>query len=316
MNLSVIIPALNNKSLLQKNLPLVMEALNQIEKSKKQVIVSDDNSEDNSLEYLESLKDLFAKNNIDLTAVKNRSERGFSSNVNNAVSYATGDILILLNTDVSPSKDFINPLLKHFSDDKVFAVGCLEETTNESGAEKVYGRSKGYFKKGFIMHDAQEAFSGNRTFWVSCGSGAFKKKTWELLGGLDTLYNPFYWEDIDLSYRAVKSGYKIIFEPKSIIKHQHEKGAIKTSFKKGLVNKIAYRNQFHFFWKNVTDKNLILKHLLWLPYHIINSLLKRDFNFLAGLSLAILRYPQTWHARREIIRQFKLSDSQIMQQFL
>ena len=50
------------------------------------------------------------------------------------------------------------------------------------------------------------------------------------LGGFDGLYDPFYWEDIDLSYRAQKSGYKVIFEPKSIVTHEHEKGTVKEMF--------------------------------------------------------------------------------------
>ncbi len=315
MNISVIIPALNNKPLLEKNLPKVLAALNEVNNSKKQIIISDDNSNDGTLEYLNSLKTSFVKNNIELIAITNKSQRGFSSNVTNAISYAKGDILLLLNTDVSPTKNFINPLLKHFSDASVFAVGCLEETKDESGTEQTYGRSKGYFKKGFIMHMSQDAFKGKETFWVSCGSGAFRKKIWDSLGGLDKLYNPFYWEDIDLSYRAVKSGYKIVFEPQSVVEHQHEEGAIKTSFKKTTVNKIVYRNQFHFFWKNVTDGNLILKHLLWLPYHIVNSVLNGDINFLQGLGLAILRYPSTKKARAEAKKLFKLSDDQILKQF-
>ncbi len=316
MNISVIIPALNNKPLLEKNLPKIVVALNQVKNSKKQIIVSDDNSHDGSLDYLQSLKPLFLEDNIELIAVKNNSERGFSSNVANAVSYATGDILVLLNTDVSPAKDFIDPLLKHFSDDNVFAVGCLEETTDDEGIERNYGRSRGYFKRGFIMHESKDAFKGMGTFWVSCGSGAFRKDIWVKLNGLDKLYNPFYWEDIDLSYRAVKSGYKIIFEPKSLVQHHHEKGAIKTSFKKDTVSKIAYRNQFHFFWKNVTDANLILSHLLWLPYHIINSILHGEVTFLQGLTLAILRYPETRESRIKAKKQFKLTDAQILQQFL
>ena len=45
---------------------------------------------------------------------------------------------------------------------------------------------------------------------------------WLKLGGMDTLYSPFYWEDIDLSYRAWKSGYQILYDPNIIVEHHHE----------------------------------------------------------------------------------------------
>jgi len=243
---SIIIPNINGKHLLQKNLQHVITALASY-KHKKELIITDDHSVDGSMEYLESLKQEIEKQHIDCFFVTDKYPSGFANNVTNGVSYATGDILILLNSDVVPDKDFLEPLLAHFSDEKVFAVGCLERTTDDNGVAKEYGRSQGYFSRGFILHKALDAKDGTSTFWVSCGSGAFRKSIWNKLGGLDRLYNPFYWEDIDLSYRAVKSGYTILFESKSIIHHFHEKGAIKSIFSPNDVKKIVFRNQFIFF---------------------------------------------------------------------
>ena len=98
-----------------------------------------------------------------------------------------------------------------------------------------------------------------------------EKSIWDELGGLDILYNPFYWEDIDLSYRARKSGYKTLFENKSVVRHEHEKGSIKNKYNPQDVKKIAYKNQFIFAWKNSDFSTLIYGHF-WLPYHLLKAL--------------------------------------------
>ena len=150
------------------------------------------------------------------------------------------------------------------------------------------GSGIGYWHQGFVLHSVGDLISTN-TFWVSGGSGAFKSRIWNKLGGLDILFNPFYWEDIDLSYRAMKSGYKLIFEKNSVVIHEHEEGVIKSKFKPKNVQKIVYRNQFFFVWKNITDKKLLLSHLLWLPYHFLTAIVRKDWIFLQGFLLALLQ---------------------------
>mgnify|MGYP001581595392 CR=1 FL=1 len=127
------------------------------------------------------------------------------------------------------------------------------------------------------------------TDWGSCGSGAFRKSLWNELNGLDEIYNPFYWEDIDLSYRAKKRGYKIFFEPKSVVIHKHEEGAIKQKYSAEQIETISYRNQFLFAWKNMNSWRLWISHLLWLPYHFAKALVRGDFAFYLGFFYAFVK---------------------------
>src|SRR5581483_9702281 len=101
-------------------------------------------------------------------------------------------------------------------------------------------------------------------------------------------YNPFYWEDIDISYRALKAGYRIFFEPKSQVIHEHEEGSIRRKYTANQIKVIAYRNQLFFVWINITDLNLQLSHIIWLPYHLLKSFIKGDFAFIKGLCLAFI----------------------------
>lgn len=316
MKISIIIPNYNGEKILKKNLPSVLAAVKNYKKAKSfELIIADDASSDNSIEvinhFITSIKDPYIKGM--LVENHDRKEGGFSKNVNRAVAKSTGDILILLNTDVSPHKDFLYSLLTHFNDEKVFAVGCMDESI-EGGKKVLRGRGIGRWQRGFLMHKRGEIDRSN-TLWVSGGSGAFRKKIWDMLGGMDVLYNPFYWEDIDLSYRALKAGYNVVFDKKSVVDHEHDTGSIKSHASIIRVKTIAYRNQFIFVWKNITDKTLLMSHVFWFPYHFWKALVLGEYAFFGGFFQAFIMLPKIISSRMNTQKMFIKRDSEILRQF-
>lgn len=310
MNISIIIPNYNGEKLIQKNLPKVIEELSNYSKYKSEIIIVDDASVDNSMDVLKSFEDKYSN----LVILRNEKNLGFSSTVNKGVANAKYEILILLNTDVYPSKGFLLPLLKHFNNDDVFAVGCMDKSI-EADKTILRGRGLGQWERGFLVHKRGEVNKTN-TLWVSGGSGAFRKSIWEKLGGLNELYNPFYWEDIDLSYRALKSGYKILFEPKSIVYHEHDKGAIKSKYSPYQIKVIAYRNQFIFVRENVTDIDLKIKHLIWLPYHLVKALIAGDIAFFIGYFKSLVLLPKIIKSSLTYQKLFVKKDSEVIKNYL
>lgn len=314
MNLSIVIPNYNGEKLLQKNLPKVLDAAREYKKGLIEIIIPDDPSTDKSSQVIKDFIDTIKDKNIIGKTIsnKNKKEAGFSKNVNRGVSLATGEILILLNSDVVPYKDFLSPLISPFDDPEVFAVGCMDESI-ENGKKILRGRGIAQWKRGFFNH-AEGRLDKENSLWASGGSGAFRRSIWNKLKGLDILYNPFYWEDIDISYRALKAGYKVIFNSKSVVIHEHEQGAIKTKFKPRHIQKIVYRNQFIFIWKNITDRSLLLAHVFWLPYTSISMLRGKDWAFFSGFFQALLLFPRIMQARENGKKIFKLSDKLIINQ--
>lgn len=298
---SIIIPNYNGEELLKKNLPKVFEALQE----SAEIIVVDDGSEDESVNFLKSQK---------VRVLRNSKNLGFSSTVNKGIKAARGNIVILLNTDVNPQKDFLNYLLPHFKDPNVFAVGCLDKSY-EKGKVVLRGRGIGKWSRGFLVHSRGEINKDN-TLWVSGGSGAFRKNVWDKLNGLNELYNPFYWEDIDISYRALKAGYKVLFEKKSIVHHEHEKGAIRKTFSQFKIKSMAYRNQFIFVWENATDLSLQFSHLLFLPYHFVKALISKDFAFFVGFIKAFVLLPKIIKSSLKYQKLFVKSDGEVIKEFL
>lgn len=306
MNISIVIPNYNGEEILKKNLPKVLEATGRYHQGSVEIIIADDCSSDNSVGLINEFIKKNKESNIKLlTNVKNQ---GFSSNVNKGARSAKGEILVLLNTDVIPSDNFLMPLVEHFKDKSVFGVGCMDESV-ENGKIIPRGRGIGKWSRGFFEHRAG-SLDKNNTLWVAGGSGAFRKKLWDELGGLDELYSPFYWEDIDISYRALKSGYKCIFEKESVVRHEHEKGAVRSEYSATDIKKIAYRNQFFFVWKNA-DLNLLISHFFWLPYRLVNAILK-DRLMLVGFFNAVLSINRVLATRRSAQKYFRISDKEVI----
>lgn len=302
MKISVIIPNYNGEKLLEKNLAEV------IRKSQgAEIIVVDDCSTDQSVSFLK-------RKFPGIKAIVKDKNEGFASTVNTGVSEATGDLVYLLNSDVVPKDKYLDFLIPHFRDPKVFAVASLQENT-ENGKTVLRGRGIGSFCKGFLYHSRGEVDKKD-TLWVSGGAGCFRKRIWEKLGGLNTLYNPFYWEDIDLSYRALKAGFNIMFENKSVVVHRQEKGAIRSKYSKSQVQTISYRNQIIFVWLNISDINYLFSHKIYILYLITKSLMRGDINFLKGYFSAHFLLIKILLCRFNNQKNWKISDKEILRQFL
>lgn len=275
LSVSIVIPNWNGAHLLEKNLPSVVAAANGAE-----ILVADDASTDGSVEFL---KKQYPK----VTVVQNKQQQGFAGNVNSGVAKATGDVVVLLNTDVRPEKAFLEPLLARFSDPTIAAVGCLEKS-HEDGKVVLRGRGLARWEKGYFIHSRGEVDKQD-TAWVAGGSAAFRRSVWNQLGGMDTRFNPFYWEDIDLSYRILRAGHKIQFEKKSIVHHFHEEGKIKSDYSPEDVKRIAYRNQYVFHWKNIPTIRIWLEHIVWTPVRLVQAILRGDWLLIEGFFLALGR---------------------------
>ena len=297
MRVSVVIPNWNGKTLLEKNLPILLQAFANKKNKIAEIIIVDDKSSDDSVSFL---KKNYA-DKIKLTCHK--VNRGFSSAVNTGFRAAKQPLVCLLNTDVLPEEDFLEPVHQHFNNNKVFGVSLHE---------KGYSYAVGKFKNGYIVHEPGKASnSSHSTFWVSGGSGVFKRQIWMKLGGLDEkIFSPFYWEDVDLGYRALKRGYKLLWEPKANVIHQHESVINSNNFKKWKVSLIKERNHLLLNWKNLTSSNLLKKHRSGMFQRII-----RHPGYMKVFMAALFKYPAIVEARKKEKKEEIVSDEAVFSSF-
>lgn len=297
LSVSIVVPNWNGRELLARNLPFVIAASDENE-----IIVSDDASTDGSVQFLK-------KNYPRIRVTESDHQQGFAGNVNRGVAAARGDIVVLLNTDVRPRPGFLKAMLSDFSDPDVAAVGCLERS-HDKGGIVLRGRGVARWEKGYFIHEKGDVTKSD-TAWVAGGSCAYRRTVWSELGGMDTVYNPFYWEDIDLSYQALKAGYRLVFEKRSVVDHFHEEGKIKTSYSQRDITRIAYRNQYIFLWKNIADRSLWFSHMVWTPVRLLQSLLHGDTLMIEGYALAIFQCPAIYSSRMKAAVHWRKNDSDV-----
>ena len=294
MNVSIVIPCYNTRDLILKNLPVIIAAAKNEANRIIEIILVDDGSPDDSAQVV---KDNFPE----IRLIRHRINRGFSCAVNTGARMAKGDLVVLLNTDVLPSKDFLVRVLPHFEKDNVFAVSLHEEG---------YSWAKADFANGYLNFGQGEAtLVAHPSFWANGGSAAFRRSWWIKLGGMDEkVFSPLYWEDIDLCYRAAKRGLKILWEPGAYVTHKHESTVSRLS--KSYVQRIRERNEILFIWKNIASRGLMRKHFAALARRTLGHP-----GYLRVVFMAALKLPVVLKARKKEIHEAKLSDEAIFEKF-
>ena len=266
MKLSIVIVNYNVKHFLNQCLQSVKKAIQNIE---AEIFVVDNASSDNSVEML---KKKFPWVNI----IANTENKGFSCANNQALKIAKGEFVLLLNPDTLVEEDTFEKCIAFMNqtpDAGAIGVKMINgngEFLPESkralpipsvafykifGLSKLFPRSKKFGSYHLTYLD------NNETQSVEVLSGAFmfiRKKVLDEIGLLDETFF-MYGEDIDLSYRIIKAGYKNYYLPETRIIHY--KGE---STKKSTVNYVVvfYKAMQIFAKKHFTNKKSFL--LTWI----------------------------------------------------
>lgn len=240
MKISVIVTNWNGLGLLQKYFVNVVNNSPEAD----EIILADDASTDASIVFISEIQKKYPKVKI----IQHKKNLGFSANSNYAVKKAAGELVVLLNNDIDPHPGYITNSLKHFKNKNVFGVG-FSEVKHENWARI-------YWSEGYLQHSPGiDITKTHITAWLSGGSSIIQKKYFSRLGGFDTIYTPFYCEDLDLGYRAWKSGYQLLWEPSSVVLHKHE--STMSRFPKRFSDYVKERNRLLSVWRNITDPALI-----------------------------------------------------------
>lgn len=259
MKISIIIVNYNVKYFLEQALHSVRKAIKGLE---AEVFVVDNNSVDGSCEML---KRTFPE----VVLIENKNNPGFSKANNQAIRLAKGEYILLLNPDTVVEEDCFLKICKFM--DETPDAGALGVKMIDGkgrylpeskrglpspqvafykmfGLGKLFPKSK-KFGRYYLGH-----LSKDETNEVEVLAGAFmllRKTILDKIGLLDEDYF-MYGEDIDLSYRITKSGYKNYYFPNTTIIHY--KGE---STKKATVNYVFvfYRAMIIFAQKHYSQKH-------------------------------------------------------------
>jgi GT2 family glycosyltransferase len=255
--ISVVIPNWNGCDLLRKNLPSVVEAL--VFNPDNELIVVDNASTDGSAEFLRG-----AFPGVTVLALE--KNLGFGGGSNAGIRAARHDVVLLLNNDMRPAPGAAEVLLRGFSDPRVFAVTSQIFFSDPDKRREETGLTQGQWVEGQLRvdHRADDQVTERfPTFYAGGGSSAYNRNKFLELGGFDALMEPFYYEDTDVSYGAWKRGWVILYEPRSVVYHDH-RGTIGKHFSDAYIQSVLQKNRLLFVWKNIHEWKRLAGHFGWL----------------------------------------------------
>ena len=184
-----------------------------------ELIVVDNGSSDGTEKYLASLQDRI----ILLSPGENL---GFSKANNLAAHHARGKYLVLLNNDTIPQSGWLDCMVETIEKNpEVGVVGAkllypLNRLVQHAGVVfnnegKPYHLYEGFPEEHPAVNKVRE-FRAVTGACMLIGAGLFRE-----FGGFNEVFiNGF--EDLDLCFRIRESGYKVVYEPRSVVLHYAE----------------------------------------------------------------------------------------------
>ena len=254
-NTAVVILNFNGEDYLKNFLPSVLQYSGNAE-----IIVADNKSTDNSIKIL---KEEFPS----VRLIELAENYGFAGGYNKALEQVNSEFLILLNSDVEVTENWLTPMIKFLNDNPSYAA-CQPKVKDHKKPEKFEyaGASGGFidslgypYCRGRIF-DTIEDDKGQYDepldiFWAAGACLVIRNKIFKEVGGLDIDFFA-HMEEIDLCWRIKSLGHKIKAIPDAVIYHVGGGTLSKLSPVKTHLN---FRNGLYMLIKNLPIKNLILK---------------------------------------------------------
>ncbi len=300
----------DGRHLLEESVPAALEAIRQAG-GDHEVVVVDNGSTDGSADFV---RERFPEVRV---VPLDRNYR-FTGGNNRAVRTSKKDIVVFLNNDMLVDRGFLAPLLEGFKDPSVFAVTSQVFFWDKTRRREETGKTRARYENGFftMWHDQiserEEHGPPIPVFWGGGGSCAFDRRKYLAIGGLDTLFDPFYVEDTDLSYQAWKRGWKCLLAPSSHVVHRH-RATNKPRFGERFVDNTIRRNQYVFIWKNVTEPGMFFQHLVGLPRTHARLIVAGEAGFeVQAFVRAVRKLPQACWGRLKNLAYYTVSDSDVL----
>lgn len=195
-----------------------------------EIIVVDNNSTDSTNEIVNEL----SKGKEYIRYLKLDNNFGFAYACNYGAKHSKGEYLVFLNNDTEPQKDWLKYGIDRLKyDESIGIVGIKllypDNTIQHCGIDFFENVNPNYLY--WPLHRYLKADNNldyvNRPEEVVGVTGAclfISKRIFETVNGFDENYG-MYFEDLDLCFKVRSLGYKIFYEPKSVVIHYEGKSS-------------------------------------------------------------------------------------------
>ena len=180
-----------------------------------EVIIADDCSTDETAhmeDYVSGVRVIHNKENL-----------RFLRNCNHAAESAQGRYVLFLNNDTQVMENWLEPLVRLIdSDEKIGMVGSKliypDGRLQEAGGILWRDGSAWNYGNGKNPEDPEYNYVKEADY-ISGAAIMIRRELWEKLGGFDERFAPAYCEDSDLAFQVRAEGYKVMYQPMSVVVH-------------------------------------------------------------------------------------------------
>lgn len=252
MKTSVVILNWNGRKLLEQFLPSVLQHSLSDECN---VIVADNNSSDDSQEFLRT-------HYPELPVIVLDKNYGFAEGYNKALHQIDSEYVVLLNSDVETTPDWVQPMVSYMdAHPEVAAVQPKIRAYKEKERFEYAGASGGFidrygypFCRGRILNVVEKDLGQYDTeipiFWATGASLCIRKKEYTEAGGVDGRFFA-HMEEIDLCWRLNARGRMVMCIPSSVVYHVGGASLNQDNPKKMYLN---FRNNLLMIYKNIPQR--------------------------------------------------------------
>ena len=246
MKTSIVILTYNN-SHLTKN------CINSIRKytsnDSYELIIVDNNSTDDTVEYLKSQDDLIC--------IFNEENKGFAGGCNQGIDASSGENILLLNNDIIVTPNWIdNMVTALYSDSSIGAVGPVTNYCSNFQQINLPVTPDMNTDEFFSFFNTSNPSKWEERLRLIGFCMLIKKEVVDKIGHLDELFAMGNYEDDDYSLRIRKIGYRLLLCKDTFIFHVGSASFSKLKWEK--YNNILIENRAKFINKWNIDPNHIM----------------------------------------------------------
>jgi GT2 family glycosyltransferase len=276
------------------------------------VYVVDNGSTDGSVDFV-------YRNYPDVGVIGLKENIGFARACNLAVRKSKAQFICLLNNDMEVTPDWLTKLMDEFKDPYVAVtvpkMYDFHGRVNAAGGVcDFYGFA---YNRGIGEVDHGQYDQPSIVAYGCLGAALVRRAVFDEIGYLDETYF-LYHEDVDFSWRLITRGYKIKYNPSSLVYHNH----MGSSLARGRATIIGWweRNRFRTLLKNYQHRTLVtilptlaILKILHITYAITNN---RDAGEVRAVIWAylwnLIHLKDTVRERRGIQKSRRVGDRHLM----